>query len=106
MRAPLPLYCKTSAAYAAAREGGADDADDVARKAWETTQREYENEDRDLEHLFVLGDDLSFKDMVKRSGQPDDDQCGRLTPPETSCFGLYARLLWSGLLEHETLRSE
>jgi exodeoxyribonuclease V gamma subunit len=105
MREPLPLYCKTSAAYAAARENGADDADDVAKKWWDTSQRARPNEDGDAEHLFVLGDALSFKDMVARSGRPDEDECDGLTPTETSRFGLYARLLWGGLLEHETLRS-
>ena len=103
MREPLPLYCKTSAAYAAAREAGADDADDVAKKAWETTQRERTNEDKDAEHLFVLGE-LSFKDLVQLSGRVDEGRSARCTPPETSLFGLYARLLWGGLLEHETVR--
>ena len=104
MREPLPLYCKTSAAYAKAREAGADDADDVAKKAWETNQRDFTNEDNDAEHLFVLGE-LSFKDLVQQSGRADEDGVARFTPPETSLFGLYARLLWAGLLEHETLRS-
>jgi exodeoxyribonuclease V gamma subunit len=104
MREPLPLYCKTSAAYAAAREAGADDADDVAKKAWETTQRDRTNEDEDAEHLFVLGE-LSFKDLVSLSGRADEDGLARFTPPETSRFGLYARLLWSGLLDHETVRN-
>jgi exodeoxyribonuclease V gamma subunit len=104
MREPLPLYCKTSAAYAKAREAGADDADDVAKKEWETTQRERTNEDRDAEHVFVLGE-VSFKELVALSGRPDDDGLARYSPPETSCFGLYARMLWDGLLEHESVRS-
>ena len=104
MREPLPLYCKTSAAYAAARQAEADDADDVAKKAWETTQRERTNEDQDAEHLFVLGE-LSFKDLVSLSGPADEDGLARFAPLETSRFGLYARLLWGGLLEHETVRS-
>jgi exodeoxyribonuclease V gamma subunit len=103
MRAPLPLYCKTSAAYAAAREAGADDADDVARKMWETGQRERPNEDSDAAHVFVLGE-RSFKEMVRLSGEPDDDE-HRWCTSESSRFGVYARLLWSGVLEHETLRS-
>jgi exodeoxyribonuclease V gamma subunit len=101
MREPLPLYCKTSAVYAAAREAEADDADDVAKKAWETSQRERPNEDKDAEHVFVLGE-VSFKELVKLSGRADDDGLGRFHPSEASCFGLYARLLWSGLLEHES----
>jgi exodeoxyribonuclease V gamma subunit len=104
MRAPLPLYCKTSAAYAKAREAGADDADDVAKKMWETSQRQYPNEDSDAEHVFVLGE-RSFKDMVKLSGLPDDDERQWCTS-ETSRFGLYARLLWRGVLEYELLRSQ
>jgi exodeoxyribonuclease V gamma subunit len=103
MREPLPLYCKTSEAYAAAREAGADDADDAAKKRWETSQRERTNEDGDAEHVFVLGK-LSFKELVAQSGPLDEDECDWLDPPETSRFGLYARLLWGGLLEHETLR--
>lgn len=104
MREPMPLYCKTSAAYATARETGADDADEVAKKAWETTQRERTNEDKDAEHVFVLGD-LSFKELVELSGPTDEDDLELCMPPETSRFGLYARLLWRGLLEHETMRS-
>ncbi len=100
MREPLPLYCKTSAAYATAREAGADDADDVAKKAWETTQRDRTNEDKDAEHVFVLGE-LSFKELVALSGRSDEEGLARCTPPESSRFGLYARLLWGGLLEHE-----
>jgi exodeoxyribonuclease V gamma subunit len=103
MREPLPLYCKTSAAYAEAREAGADDADDIAKKMWETNQRERPNEDSDAEHKFVLGE-RSFKEMVKLSGQPDDSERQWCTS-ETSRFGLYARLLWSGVLEYETLSS-
>jgi len=105
MREPLPLYCKTSAAYAAAREAGADDADDVAKKAWETTQRERTNEDKDAEHVFVLGE-ISYKELVQLSGAADEEGLTRCAPPETSRFGLYARLLWAGLLAHETVRSE
>jgi exodeoxyribonuclease V gamma subunit len=104
MREPLPLYCKTSAAYAAAREAGADDADDVAKKEWETTQRARTNEDSDAEHVFALGE-LSFKELVEQSGPTDEDGLARCTPPEASRFGLYARLLWGGLLEHETVHS-
>jgi exodeoxyribonuclease V gamma subunit len=103
MREPLPLYCKTSAAYAAARAAGADDADDLAKKRWESPQRARPNENGDAEHVFVLGE-LSFKEMVAQSGPPDQDECDWLVPPESSRFGLYARLLWGGLLEHETLR--
>jgi exodeoxyribonuclease V gamma subunit len=104
MREPLPLYCKTSAAYASAREKGADDADDVARKEWESTQRGWNNEDKDDEHLFVYGD-VSFKELVRLSGRADEAGLAHFTPPESSRFGQYARLLWSGLLEHETLRN-
>jgi exodeoxyribonuclease V gamma subunit len=105
MREPLSLYCKTSAAYAAARVAGSDDADDVAKKCWETSQRARPNEDVDAEHLYVLGE-LSVKELVAHSGAADEDECDRLVPPETSRFGLYARLLWGGLLDHETLGSQ
>ena len=49
MTQPLPLYCRTSAAYAAARVHGADDADVAGRQKWESTF-DYDLEDKERGH--------------------------------------------------------
>jgi exodeoxyribonuclease V gamma subunit len=106
MREPLPLYCNTSAAYAAARAAGADDAVVAARAQWETKNRDVTMEDNDRHHLYVFGEPLSFNELMTRSGAPDDDEpCPVLDfdQPERTRFGLYARLLWDELLRHERL---
>jgi len=106
MREPLPLYCKTSASYAAARRSGADDADVPALGEWEST-RDFRRENRENEHLLVLGGELSFVEMVARSGVPgDDDAVEGAVPGESSRFGLYARRLWDGLLEFEKITNQ
>ncbi len=105
IREPLPLYCKTSAAYAAARRSGSDDADVAALQKWESGDFTLEN--RENEHLLVLGAELSFADMVARSGLPGEgDTTSAGASGETHRFGLYARRLWDGLLQHETLASQ
>jgi exodeoxyribonuclease V gamma subunit len=98
MREPLPLYCKTSAAWAGATTQGRDPGL-VAVKAWESGWNGH-NEDKDAEHELVLGEAVPFAAMVELSGAPrDDEQPWHL--PELSRFGLYAHRLWDGLLAHE-----
>jgi len=106
MREPLPLYCKTSAAYAAARRAGADDADVPALGEWESN-RDFKRENRENEHLLVLGGELSFVEMVARSGASGNDQADEdAVSGESSRFGLYARRLWDGLLEFEKIANQ
>jgi exodeoxyribonuclease V gamma subunit len=95
---PLPLYCKTSAAYAGARPGG---RDVKARKEWES-QRAYDHEDREPEHRLVLGGVLPFDDLILAPPGPDEDGDGWCAE-ETTRFGRYARRLWDGLLAVEEL---
>ncbi len=100
MREPLPLYCKTSAAWAAAAAAG-DDPHRAAVGSWESGHNGH-NEDRDKEHVLVLGGELTFDAMVGRSGAPRDDEAGDgWEVSESSRFGRCARRLWDGLLEHE-----
>ena len=70
MREPLPLFCKTSAAYAADRSLGREPADaaQTARKEWES-RGDWDNENSDKEHRFVLGGELSFAEMVTAHGR-------------------------------------
>ncbi len=102
MREPLPLYCKTSAAWAGAIAAGKDPEREAA-SAWDSGRNGH-NEDNDDEHGLVLGGALSFGAMVGRSGSPRADETGPgWEPAESSRFGLYARRLWDALLEREEI---
>jgi exodeoxyribonuclease V gamma subunit len=102
---PLPLFCKTSEAYAMGRAMGRepDEIALTARKQWESSN-DWDNENRDNEHLFVLGDELSYSEMVTRSGIPSTAEGAGLDPPEPSRFGVYARRVWDPVLDLETTR--
>ena len=69
MREPLPLYCDTSAAYAAAPSGGRSVR---ARKEWTTPSGGFDREDRDAAHVLVLGDEVPFDDL--ELAVPADDE--------------------------------
>jgi exodeoxyribonuclease V gamma subunit len=100
MREPLPLYCKTSAAWAAAVAEGKDPAR-AAAASWVSEFR-FDKEDKEAEHLLVLGGGLAFDAMVACTGAPRSDEAA-WDPTEFSRFGLYARLVWDGLLAHEEI---
>ncbi len=100
MRAPLPLSTRTSAAWAEAVAAGRDPGASAAR-AWNSSY-ERDHEDKDPEHVLVLGTALPFDAMVARSGEPDSDERD-WEPTEESRFGVYARRLWDGLLGHEQM---
>ena len=101
---PLPIFCKTSAAYAQERALGRDpgEAAQGARKEWESNNRD--NENRAREQLFVLGEELTFSEMLGRTGPPTTEEGDLLDPSETHRFGGYARLVWDALLELERVR--
>lgn len=81
MREPLPLACRTSAAYVA----GAN-----PRLEWESDR--FPKEDREPEHELVFPG-LSFEELQAAPAHEDE----RWDPDEPSRFGQYARRLWSGL---------
>ncbi len=115
MREPLPLFCRTSAAYASARRAGADDALVIAAREWETSFRRT-NEDRDPEHLVVFGGQLPFAEVLRRTGEPAPGAAGDGGAGEGGAgeggagerwrFGLYAQRLWDGLLEFEKVTKQ
>ncbi len=101
MREPVPLYCKTSEAYASAARSGAEDAEGAAAKQWES-RFNFSGEDDDAEHVLVLGSRLTFADMVARSGRLDAAGVSGVTgPTDRSRFAACASMLWDGLLEFE-----
>jgi hypothetical protein len=102
MREPLPLYSATSAAYADAAAGG-HNAAAAARKAWKS-EWNFDKEDKELEHQFVLGGVLDFDDLLL--GAPRTDEAGDgWNMSEATRFGRCARRLWDGLLTVEELAS-
>ncbi|MGO8876612.1 MAG: exodeoxyribonuclease V subunit gamma [Acidimicrobiales bacterium] len=99
---PLPLYLKTSAAWTAAARDRKDAAK-AASKAW-TSDFNYPRENRDREHVLVLGGEVSFDSMLAGSGQPGPGEEGDgWAASEATRFGRYARRLWDDLLDHEEL---
>jgi exodeoxyribonuclease V gamma subunit len=76
MREPLPLFCLTSAAYAAGED---------ARTVWESGWKR-SGEDAEPEHVLVHGRALTFDEV--------------LADPR---FAALAARVWRGLLEHERM---
>ncbi len=98
MTEPLPLYAKTSAAWADAVATGGDPIA-AARDSW-ASGFNFDQEDRDPEHELVLGEQVLFDDLLRSAGSPHADEAS-WQPGETSRFGVYAGRLWGGLLDHE-----
>ncbi|MGH9154225.1 MAG: hypothetical protein ACRD03_17980, partial [Acidimicrobiales bacterium] len=101
LREPLPLYCKTSAAWAGARALGRD-ARRAAAGEW-STDWELSREDVELEHQLVLGGVLTL-DRVLAAAPCDDEAGDGWAGDEDTRFGRYARRLWDPLLAVEERR--
>jgi len=100
MREPLPLYCKTSAAYAAAVAAGKD-GQAAAGKEW-ISDWNYPKEDAEAEHLLVLGGTRTVAELFAEPPR-DDEQGAGWALDEPSRTGRYARRLWDGLRAREEL---
>ncbi|MGA3220276.1 MAG: exodeoxyribonuclease V subunit gamma, partial [Acidimicrobiales bacterium] len=101
MREPLPIYCATSAAWAAAAKRG-DDPRREARGRWASAFDEVQGECTDPEHELVLGAGASLDRLLGRA--PDDDEAGSgWASSEQTRFGRFAQRLWQPVLSHEKL---
>ena len=100
MREPLPLYCKTSAAYAAAVAAGKDGRA-AAEKEW-TSGWSFPKEDAEPEHRLVLGGTRTVAELFEEPPR-DDEQGEGWALDEPSRAGRYARRLWDGLRAREEL---
>jgi exodeoxyribonuclease V gamma subunit len=100
LREALPLYCKTSAAYAEAVAADANARAAVERE-WTTGYgSSFANEDGDPEHRLVLGGTATVDDLLDEL--PRDDE--RWAAGEPRRLGQYARRLWDDLLANEDLQ--
>jgi exodeoxyribonuclease V gamma subunit len=82
LREPLPIACKSSAAYAEALRSGSDPVK-AAAKEWDGPWN-FAGEGEDLEHQLAFGGVLSCEDLVERYP-----------------FDTYARRLWDDVLAWE-----
>jgi len=98
MREALPIACLSSAAYAQAARRGANTLK-ATTSAWTSTWN-FDREDREPDHLLVLGGERTITDLLAASPRIDEQQWN---PAETTRFGIYARRIWDDLLAHETL---
>ena len=100
MREPLPLYRETSAVYAS----GGRAAETLARKAWTSSFGQPAHEDRDDEHVLVLGSIAPFDDVLAPA--PREDEAGDGWTDDPTRLGRYAHRLWDGLLTVEEVRDQ
>jgi exodeoxyribonuclease V gamma subunit len=97
---PLPLYCKTSAAWA---ETAPASRVKTCSGLWEPQNDLGMGENREPEHQLVLGGTVPFADLLAAVPGPDEAGDG-WTPGEQTRFGRLAVRLWSGLLQAEEVR--
>ena len=103
LREALPIACTSSAAYAgAARRGTSPVA--AARAAWESTWNR-DREDREPDHLLVLGGERTIEELLAERPRADEQGNGWDAAEETR-FGRYARRVWDDLLAVETVVDE
>jgi len=97
---PLPLYCKTSAAWAEAAPAQRMQA---CSGVWEPQNDLGMGENREPEHQLVLGGVAPLGDLLAAFPEPGETGDG-WAGGEPTRFGRYALRLWSGLLDAEEVR--
>ena len=95
---PIPLYARTSAAWARAVLEGTD-PERAAASEWASAYN-FAKEDKEPEHMLVLGGALAFRTMLQMAGTPRADEVA-WDPSGSTRFGAYAHRLWDALLAHE-----
>jgi exodeoxyribonuclease V gamma subunit len=103
MREPLPLYCETSAAFAAFPAEQRPGALRAASAAWTTEFGEAAREDADPDHVRVLGGYRPFDELLEESPRPDEAGEG-WGGEEPTRLGRYAHRLWARVLDVEEVR--
>ncbi|HET7486691.1 MAG TPA: exodeoxyribonuclease V subunit gamma [Acidimicrobiales bacterium] len=101
LREPPPLYCNTSAAWAAARRSGEDPRKKALAK-WTSDRDDFTAEGDEQEHLLALGGPQAFDRLLDAPPGPTERGPG-WAPDEDSRFGRWARRLWDPLLAAEVL---
>jgi exodeoxyribonuclease V gamma subunit len=104
MREPLPLYCATSEEWARASRRG-DEPEEHAKQRWETTFDGPPGEDRDPEHVTVLGGVAPFRELLAAPPLADEAGVG-WDEVEQHRLGRLARRLWGPLLDNEHLNEQ
>ncbi len=94
---PLPLYCKTSAAWA---ENPPAKREAVSSKLWEPSNDFGLAEGKEPEHQLVHGGVVPFSDLQLAAPEPGESGEG-WAAGESTRFGRYAVRLWCGLLDIE-----
>ena len=74
----------------------------MAADAWESTWN-FDKEDRDREHLLVLGGERTFAQLCEQAPRADESGPG-WDERDPTRFGRWARRLWDGLLRREEVR--
>jgi exodeoxyribonuclease V gamma subunit len=98
LREPLPLFAKTSAAYAEAVRAGQEPGA-AAAEEWATVFG-FDREDREAEHQLVFGGVLELAELMEAA--PASDEVGDgWAEAEPSRLGRLALRLWSELLDRE-----
>jgi exodeoxyribonuclease V gamma subunit len=97
---PLPLYCKTSAAWA--EEPPAKRLQECSA-AWEPQNDLGMGENREPEHQLVLGGVVPLGDLLAAAAGPGESGEGWASGEPTR-FGRYALRLWGGLIDAEEIR--
>ena len=107
MREPLPLFSKTSAAYAGAARAG-QDAEAEAVREWASGYMKrggwFGREDEEPEHQLVFGGTIPFSELILIEPGPEESGAG-WADEERSRLGRLARRQWDGLLDHEQVSS-
>jgi exodeoxyribonuclease V gamma subunit len=97
---PLPLYCKTSAAWA---ETAPAQRMQACSGVWEPQNDLGLGENREPEHQLVLGGVVPLGDLLAAPPGPGESGDG-WAGGEPTRFGRFALRLWSGLLDAEEVR--